>query len=201
MDQGAMFKIGYGLYVLTAREGKKDNGCIINSMLQVTSNPNRIAITVNKQNLTHDLIVRTDAFNVSILTEKTAFQTFQHFGFQSGKNCDKFEDSALGVRSPNGIFYVPEFANAYISGSVIYTKDLGTHSMFIADVVDAKVLSNEASLTYAYYQENIKPRPAVEPKKGYRCRICGYVYEGETLPADFVCPICKHSAEDFEPIG
>jgi len=201
MDREAMFRIGYGLYVLTAREGKKDNGCIINTLTQVTSEPNRVAITVNKSNLTHDLIMRTDAFNVSMLTESTPFYVFKHFGFQSGRDCNKFADCEQENRSPNGILYVPKFTNAYLSASVWSSRDLGTHTMFIADVTDARVLSNEPSLTYAYYQEHIKPKPQNSVKKGYRCKVCGYVYEGEPLPEDFICPLCKHPAADFEPIG
>ncbi|MDY3747655.1 MAG: flavin reductase [Lachnospiraceae bacterium] len=201
IETNAMFKLSYGLFVLTAREGTKDNGCIINTAMQVTSSPQRILICVNKGNYTHDMIIRTGMFNVSVLTEKTPFSVFQHYGFQSGRDTDKFADNA-GVRSENGICYVPEYSNALISGKVISTTDCGTHTIFVADVTEAKVLSEDPSVTYTYYFANIKPKPQPkeEKKKGYVCKICGYVYEGEELPPDFICPLCKHGAADFEPL-
>lgn len=202
MDTKAMFKLGYGLYVLTGRQGEKDNGCIVNTVMQVTTSPNRIAITVNKSNYTHDMIQETGIFNVSVLTTETDFAVFQRFGFQSGRDCDKFNGYTGVKRAENGLLYCTEHTNAYISGQVINTMDLGTHTMFIADVTACEILSPETSVTYDYYQKNIKPQPKKEEKAivGYRCTICGYIYEGETLPEDFVCPLCKHGAEAFEPI-
>lgn len=201
-DNKALFKISYGLFVLTARDGKKDNGCIINTAVQLTSSPCRIAITVNKQNYTHDMIMRTDAFNLSVLSEEAPFKVFEHFGFQSGKTVDKFADCDSENRMGNGILYVPKYTNAVISAAVVATVDCGTHTMFIADVCQTKILSDVPSMTYQYYFDNVKPKPAPksEEKKGYVCKICGYVYEGEPLPEDFICPLCKHGAADFEKI-
>ena len=201
MDNKAMFKIGYELYILTAKDGEKDNGCVINTAIQVTSTPNRISVTVNKQNYTHDMIMKTGVFNVSILSEKATFDVFKHFGFQSGRDVDKFADYKDATRSENGLYYVTGDTNAYISGKVINTLDLGTHTMFIADVTDAEVLADVPTTSYDYYQKNIKPKPEA-PKKvtGYVCKICGYIYEGDPLPEDFICPICKHGAADFEKI-
>ena len=200
LDGKAMFKLSYGLFVLTARDGAKDNGCIINTAAQLTSSPMRISITVNKANYTHDMIQKTGVFNVSVLSESTPFSVFQQYGFQSGRTADKL--SGKEPRTENGVAYLAEHANAVISGKVVSTVDCGTHTLFIADVTEAHVLSREASATYAYYFEHIKPKPqpAAEKKKGYVCKICGYVYEGETLPPDFVCPLCKHGADDFEPL-
>lgn len=200
MDNKVMFKLSYGLYVLTASEEGKDNGCIINTALQVTSNPNRISITVNKMNYTHDMIKRTGLFNVSMLTEQVSFDVFKNFGFQSGKTEDKFDGYEGYLRAENGIIYLTKFCGGYISAKVFKEIDLGTHTMFIADVTDGKVISDIPSVTYDYYQKNIKPAPAKSEKKGWRCKICGYVYEGEKLPEDFICPICKHGAADFEKI-
>lgn len=203
MDAKAMFKLGYGLYVLTSRSGEKDNGCIINTVAQVTSKPNRISITVNKDNFTHDMIVKEGVFNVSVLTTDASFAVFQRFGFQSGRDCNKFEDYKAVKRGENGVLYCTENTNAFISGKVVNQVDLGTHTMFIADVTDCEVLSDAVSVTYDYYQKNIKPQPKQEEAgvKGYRCTICGYIYEGEELPPDFVCPLCKHGAEAFEPVN
>ncbi len=198
IDNKAMHKLSYGLFLLTARD-EKDNGCIINTAAQVTSSPMRITIAVNKQNLTHDIIAKTGVFNVSVLTEDTPFELFQHFGFQSGRAVDKFAGYLNAARSENGLLYITAFANSFMSGKVIDAVDCGTHTLFIADVTEAKVLSDERSVTYDYYFANIKPKPQAK-KKGFVCKICGYVYEGETLPEDFVCPICKHGASDFEPI-
>ena len=199
MNQKVMNQLSYGLFVLTAKEGEKDNGCIINTAMQVTSTPNRIAVTVNKNNYTHDMVMATKAFNISILDESADFGTFQHFGFQSGREVDKFKEITF-ARSENGIAYLTGESNGYISGKVVDTVDLGTHTMFIADVTDGDVLSDTPSATYAYYHANIKPSAKPVEKKGYICTICGYIYEGEPLPADFVCPICKHGAEDFKPL-
>ena len=199
LDQKALYKLTYGLFVLTAKEGDKDNGCIINTAMQVTTSPNRIIIVVNKQNYTHDMIMRTKTFNVSCLSENASFEVFKHFGFQSGKDVDKMEGKSY-LRAENGIVYVEDMANAYISGKVVSETDLGTHTMFLADVTDAKVLGDAESVSYSYYQKNIKPAPQPAKKKGWVCKICGYVYEGEDLPEDFICPLCKHPASDFEPL-
>ena len=202
MDPAAFFKLSYGLFVLTAREGEKDNGCIINTAQLLTDTPKRITIAVNKQNLTHDMILRTGVFNVSVLTEKVPFKVFQHFGFQSGRDTDKFAGWE-GPRSANGLCYLPEYTNALLSGRVISTADYGTHTLFVAEVTEARILSEEPSVTYSYYFQHIKPKPQpqAEQKKGFVCKICGYVYEGDTLPEDFSCPLCKHGAEDFEPLS
>lgn len=204
MDVKALFNIDCGLYILTAVEGDKDNGCIINTVMQVTNTPNRIAVAVNKANLTHDMIKSTGMFNVSVLTEDTPFGIFEHFGFQSGRDVNKFENYGAVGRSSNGVLYVKVITNSYISGRVENIIDLGTHSLFIAEVTDCVVLSDERSVNYTYYQENIKPKPETKKsddgKKRYVCKVCGYVYEGDELPPDYICPLCKHGAEDFELI-
>ena len=202
VDNNALFKIGYGLYVLSAKEGAKDNGCIINTVVQVTNSPNRLAVAVNKQNHTHDMILRTKVFNLSVLTEDTPFATFQRYGFASGRDTDKFA-GVPEARTANGLRFVPETANAVISGKVTSTVDCGSHTLFIADVTEAHILSEDPSVTYQYYFDHIKPAPAAPAgqKKGWVCKICGYVYEGEALPSDFVCPLCKHGPTDFEPVG
>ena len=199
MDNAVMYKLTYGLFVLTAKEGEKDNGCIINTAMQVTGDPNRIIVVVNKQNYTHDMIMNTKKFNVSLLNTEADFDLFKQFGFQSGRDVDKMEGVSFS-RSENGLAYLNNMVNGYISGQVISTTDLGSHTMFLADVTDGKVLSDTESVTYAYYHKNIKPAPQPAKKKGWICKICGYVYEGEDLPDDFVCPICKHPASDFEPL-
>ena len=202
MDPKAMFKISYGLFVLAAREGEKDNACIINTLMQVTSTPNRVTITVNKTNFTHDMIARTGEFTISMLDKTAPFAVFQRFGFQSGRTAEKFEGFAPIARAENGIYHLTAYASAYLSGKIVSSLDLGTHTMFLADVTAGEVLSDAESVTYTYYQDNIKPKPQAQESRvtGWRCRICGYIYEGETLPADFVCPICKHGAADFEKI-
>lgn len=200
IDKGAMFKLTYGLFVLTAREDNKDNGCIINTAAQLTSTPNRIQIAVNKQNYTHDMIARTGMFNVSVLTQDAPFWIFQHYGFQSGRDVDKFE-GLPAYRTENGLRYVVGCTNAVLSGKVISATDYGTHTLFVADVAEAKVLSNDPSVTYQYYFDHIKPKPAPKKNTGWVCKVCGYVYEGEELPADFVCPLCKHGPEDFERLA
>lgn len=199
--------LSYGLFILTAREGSRDNGCVINTVTQVGSKPVRISISVNKENYTCGMIERTKRFNISILTENAAFDTFRHFGFQSGRDVDKFEGAdasgtVAGIRfarSENGISYLTEQTNAYLSCDVYDMIDTGSHMLFLADLVGGEILSNDPSVTYAYYFANIKPKPAPKPeeKKGWVCTICGYIYEGEDLPADFICPICKHPASDF----
>ena len=201
MNNNALFKIGYGLYVLTANDNEKDNGCIINTVMQVTSNPCQIGIAVNKQNYTNQMIQKTKKFNVSVLSENAKFETFKHFGFQSGANVDKFANYTDVKRSPNGLYYITKDTNAYFSAYVKQETDLGTHTLFIAQLVAAEILSDVPTVTYDFYQKNIKPKPQETAKKsGWRCKICGYVYEGETLPSDFICPWCKHGVEDFEKI-
>lgn len=205
LSNDAITKIGYGLYVLIAREGDKDNGCICNVVAQLTSSPMQMMIAVNKQNLTHDMILRTGRFNVCCLTEYAPMKVFQHFGFQSGRDVNKFEGCDVEMRSSNELLYLPKYVNAYLSGQVNYAKDLGTHTLFIANITEAVHLSDDPSLTYAYYQEHIKPKPVAAPKaeggkKKWVCEVCGYVYEGDELPADFICPWCKHPASDFKPV-
>ena len=200
MDNAAMFKLSYGLFVLTARDGEKDNGCIVNTVQQVTTTPNRVTVAVNKANHTHDMIMKTGMFNACILSVDAPFELFKHFGFQSGRDVDKFADFSDYERADNGIVYLNKYANAVICGKVAETHDMGTHTLFVADVTDAKVLSDQPSVTYDYYHKNIKPAPQPAKAKGWRCKICGYVYEGEELPEDFVCPLCKHGASDFEKI-
>lgn len=199
-NNSAMFKLSYGLFVLSAKEGDKSNGCIVNTVQQVTTTPNRITVAVNKANFTHDMIVNTGEFNVSILSEEVTFDTFKHFGFQSGRDVNKMEGLENYEIAENGIFYLTKGANAYLTAKVVQTVDLGTHTLFLADVTDGDVLSNVESVTYAYYHKNIKPQPQETKKTGWRCKICGYIYEGEELPEDFICPICKHGASDFEKI-
>ena len=202
VEPNAMFKLSYGLFVLTARDGSRDNGCIINTVTQLTDSPKRISIAVNKQNLTHDMVLKTGVFNVSILSENAPFAIFKHYGFQSGREVDKFAGVPALARAQNGVYYLPDSTNAFLSGKVTQTIDLGTHTLFIADVTEARVLSDVPSMTYAYYFENVKPKPAALQKQtGWVCRICGYVYEGEELPPDFICPLCKHGAEDFEKLS
>ena len=199
IDNTAMFKLSYGLFVLTANEGGKDNGCIINTAMQVTDIPKQICIAVNKKNLTCEMIMATGVFNVCVLTESTPFGIFERFGFVSGRDKNKFADLADTRRTENGLLALTKNTNAFISAKVCQTVDCGTHMMFVAEVTEAEVLSSEKSVTYEYYFANIKPAPQ-KKAKGYVCKICGYVYEGETLPADFECPWCLHGAEDFEPI-
>jgi flavin reductase (DIM6/NTAB) family NADH-FMN oxidoreductase RutF/rubredoxin len=204
IENAAFFKLSYGLFILTAKDGDKDNGCIINTVTQITDTPKRISVAVNKNNFTHDMILKTGIFTVSVLSTETPFYVFQHFGFQSGRNVDKFAGAQETKRSANGILYESRYANSFISGKIISTSDYGTHTLFIADVTEAAVLSAAPSLTYQYYFDHIKPKPdatvqaAPSKKKRYVCKICGYVYEGDELPPDFVCPICKHGASDFE---
>ena len=200
MDNKAMFNLSYGLFILTAKDGEKDNGCIVNTVGQVTSQPNRISLTVNKANYTHDMILKTKEFNVSVLAENSKFETYRHWGFQSGRNTDKLESISF-KRSANGLVYIADETNAFLSAKVVSTLDLGTHTLFIADVTDGEVLSQVPSATYSFYQNNIKPKPAsTEKRKGFICTVCGYIYEGETLPDDVICPVCKHPASDFRPL-
>ncbi|MFI3313574.1 MAG: flavin reductase, partial [Eubacteriales bacterium] len=202
IEPNAMFKLSYGLFVLTAKDGDKDNGCIINTVTQLTDTPKRLTIAVNKANHTHDMIVKTGEFNVSVLTEEAPFKIFQHFGFSSGRDTDKFADFSHWDRDENGIAYINKYTNSHISCKVINTLEFETHTLFIADIVEARVLSNVPSITYAYYFANTKPKPQPPEgnKVGHVCKICGWVYEGENLPADIICPLCKHGAADFEKL-
>lgn len=201
MDAKVMFQFGYGLYVLTANADGTDNGCIINTAIQVTSTPNRVLIAVNKQNKTRDMIAAAGTFNISMIAENASFDLFRHFGFQSGHNVNKFADFSDCSRAENGVMYITKGTNAYVSARVCEVLDMGTHTIFIAEVTDGAMLSDVPTVTYSYYQSHIKPKP--EAKKPadqvtWVCKVCGYVYEGDPLPEDFVCPICKHGAADFE---
>ena len=198
-DLSALFKIGYGLYVVTSNDGRKDNGLIVNTVTQVTNTPNRIAVVINKDNYSHHVIKQTGKMNVNCLSVDAPFSVFERFGFQSGRNVDKFEGETP-LRSDNGLAFLPRYINAFMSLAVEQYVDLGTHGMFICSIAEARVISNADTMTYTYYQENGKPKPQTEGKKGYVCKICGYVYEGEELPEDFICPLCKHGAADFEEI-
>ncbi len=203
MDKKTMYKLSYGLFVLTSSANGKDSGCIINTAGQVTVEPNRITIVVNKDNFTHDLIKESGKFNISVLSEEASFDLFRHFGFQSGREVDKFTRYAACRKSKNGLYYVTEGTNAYISATVEQSIDLGSHTLFIASVDDMGDLSDAPSATYAYYQSSIKPKaetPKAAGKTVWKCVICGYIYEGEELPADFICPWCKHPASDFEKV-
>lgn len=200
MDTKALFNIGYGLYVLTASENGKDNGCIINTVMQVTSNPIKIAIAVNKKNYTCGMIQRTKKLNVSILNENATFDIFENFGYHSGRDYDKFANFYETKRSHNGVLYITNNTNSYLSAYVQQEIDLGTHIMFVAQLVAAEVFNNIPTVTYDIYQKRIKPQTSNTKKSGWRCKICGYIYEGETLPPDYICPICKHGAIDFEKI-
>ena len=198
-DFKALFNIGYGLYVVTSNDGKKDNGLIVNTVSQVTSAPNRVAVTINKQNYSHHVIKQTKKMNVNCLSVEAPFSVFENFGFQSGRTVDKFKGTDV-YRSDNGLVILPKYVNSVMSLAVESYVDLGTHGMFICSVTEARVLSDQETMTYTYYQKHVKPKPQTEGKKGFVCKICGYVYEGETLPEDIVCPLCKHGAADFEPI-
>ncbi len=207
VDVDALYKLSYGVFFLTAKEGDKDNGCVINTAQLVTDSPKQISVTVNKQNFTHDMILNTGELNLSVLNQDATFGPIEHFGFASGRNQDKFANTEhLPVtvgRSQNGLCYLAGETNAFISGRVVQTVDLGTHTLFVAKVTEAKLLNQQKSLTYADYFDHVKPKPSLpeEPVKGFICKICGYIYQGDTLPADYICPLCKHGAEDFEPIG
>ena len=199
-DLRALFSIGYGLYVVTTNDGKKDNGCIVNTVTQVTSSPNRIAVTINKDNYTHHVVQQTGIMNVNCLSVEAPFSVFEKYGFQSGRNVDKLSD-VEELRSDNGLRFLPQYINAFFSLKVENYVDLGTHGMFICSITESRVITKAETMTYTYYQKNVKPKPATEGKKGFVCKVCGYVYEGDELPDDIVCPLCKHGAADFEPIG
>ena len=198
-DMTALFKIGYGLYVVTCHDGKKDNGLIVNTVTQVTNTPNRVAVTINKENYSHHVIKQTGKMNVNCLSTDAPFEIFETFGFHSGRNANKFAHIEP-LRSDNGLAFLPKYINALMSLEVTQYVDLGTHGMFICDVTEARVIGDKETMTYDYYHANVKPKPQTEGKKGYVCKICGWVYEGDELPADIVCPLCKHGAADFEPI-
>ena len=205
MNQKAMGKLSCGLFVLTAREETCDNGCIINTAIQAASDPNQLSIFVNKANLTHDMIQRTGRFTVSVFSIDAVFDTFQHFGFQSGRDVNKFDGFDGCQRGANGIYYITKGTNAYISVKVDKTEDFGSHTMFAGEITDMEVLSDRTSMTYDYYHNNVKPKPqnagtAANGQTIWRCAICGYEYVGEELPEDFICPLCKHPATDFEKI-
>ena len=199
-DMSALFNIGYGLYVVTSHDGQKDNGLIVNTVTQVTSTPNRIAVTINKQNYSHHVIRQTGKMNVNCLDISAPFSIFQNYGFQSGRTADKFA-GVPELRSDNGLRFLPMYINSFMSLQVEDYVDLGTHGMFICSITEARVMSDKETMSYTYYQNNVKPRPETQGKKGYVCKVCGWVYEGEELPDDIVCPLCKHGAADFEPIA
>ncbi len=198
-DLTALFNIGYGLYVVTSNDGKKDNGLIVNTVTQVTNTPNRVAVTINKDNYSHHVIRQTGVMNINCLTVEAPFSVFEDFGFRSGRNTNKFEGSEP-LRSDNGLVFLPRYINSFMSLKVEQYVDLGTHGMFICSVTEARVISDKETMTYTYYLNNVKPKPETEGKKGFVCKICGYIYEGDELPEDFICPLCKHGAADFEPI-
>ena len=198
-DLTALFKIGYGLYVVTSNDGKKDNGLIVNTVTQVTNTPNRIAVTINKQNYSHHIIKQTGIMNVNCLSVDAPFSVFECYGFRSGRNVDKFEGQQVH-RSDNGLVFLSQYINAFMSLKVEQYVDLDTHGMFICTVTEARVISDRETMTYTYYQDKVKPKPETEGKKGFVCKVCGYVYEGDELPEDYVCPLCKHGASDFEPL-
>ncbi len=201
MDNKALHKLTYGLFLLTAQENAIDNGCIINTAIQIANNPTRIAIAVIQTNKTHDMILRTGKFNLSSITTAADFNLFQHFGMQSGRDVKKFEDFHDVARSNNQLYYLTNSSNMYLSAIVTEHVNLGSHTLFIGELTDSKVLSDAPSCTYDYYQSDIKPKPASGLKRTWTCSICGYVYEGDNVPDDFLCPLCQHGKEDFIPTG
>ena len=198
-DLSALFKIGYGLYVVTSNDGKRDNGIVVNAVTQLTNTPNMVGVTINKDSYSHHVIKQTGKMNVNCLSVEAPFSVFENFGFRSGRNVDKFEGETP-LRSDNGLAFLDKYINAFISLKVEQYVDLGTHGMFVCSVGEARVISDRETMTYTYYLENVKPKPQTEGKKGYVCKICGWVYEGDTLPDDLICPLCKHPASDFEEI-
>ena len=199
IDPTALFNIGYGLYVITSNDGKKDNGMIGSSVMQVTSSPERVAVTINKNTYSHGVIKATGKMNLNCLTVDAPFKVFEAFGFVSGRDVDKFRDCTPN-RSENGLVYLPRYINSYISLEVEQYIDLGTHGMFICAVTESAVISKVETMSYSYYHKNVKPKPQAEKKKGYVCTVCGYIHDEEELPDDFVCPICNHGREVFEPL-
>lgn len=200
IDRATMFKLSYGLFVLTTRDDTKDNACIINTAVQLTEQPHTLSITVNKASYTCGIVERTKRFNLSILTQDAPFELFKQFGFQSGKDVDKFASVSYQARAENGIRYLPHYTNGIISGEVIQSIDCGTHMLFIASITDAFLLSDEPSATYQYYFDHIKPKPNIKLEQGFICKICGYIFHGDVLPDDYICPLCKHGADAFEAI-
>ena len=199
-DPGALFKIGYGLYVVTTKDGGADNGLVVNTVIQLTSSPVRVAVTVNKQNYSYEIIKNTGIMNINCLTTDTPFKVFENFGFHSGRDTDKFKE-LIPTRSSNGLAVLPRYINAYMSLKVTDFVDVGTHGMFICEVTESEVVSDKESMTYSYYHKNVKPKPAVKAEKvGWICTVCGYIHDEADLPDDFECPICKHGASDFEKL-
>ena len=199
IDINALFKIGYGLYIVTSNDGTRHNGLIVNTVTQLTNTPNRVAVTINKANYSHDVIKSTGILNVCCLSEEAPFSVFQNFGFRSGKDADKFADTPFWT-SENGLAVPSQYINSFISLKVEQYVDFDTHGMFVCTLTEARSITDIPTMTYTYYQENVKPKPQPQKKKGYVCKICGYVYEGDTLPPDFICPLCKHGADDFEEL-
>lgn len=203
MNNKAIFKISYGLFVLSVKDSDKANGCIVNTVMQVTSSPDRVSVAVSKENYTHDILMETKEFTASVISEKADFELFRHFGFQSGADCDKFADYSNYENASNEIPYIKKGCNSYICGKITDSMDLGTHTLFIADVTDMDIIDDAPSATYEYYHKNIKPAADtknVTSKTSWLCTICGYIYDGDPLPADFICPICKHDASVFVKI-
>ena len=199
MEKKALYNLSYGVFMLSTRSGEKVNGCITNTCMQVANDPVRIAISVLNSNYTCDLIKESGIFTLSLLDQTCSFETIRHFGFQSGRTVDKFEGQKIN-RSGNGLVFLDKYINAFMSLKVEQYVDLGTHGMFICSVTEARVMSDQETMTYTYYQNNVKPKPQTEGKKGFVCKVCGYIYEGDELPEDIICPLCKHGAVDFEPI-
>ena len=200
MNEQALTKIAYGLFLLSVREGERDNASIVNTLSQIANKPNCVSVSVSKKSLTHDMLLHTGIFTASILTDDTPFSLFQHFGMQSGREADKFADFAQTARDPSGLLHLTQYANAYITGAVRHTLDFQSHTLFIAEPIHAELLTDAPSLTYDAYHKHVKPKPEQTQKTGWRCKVCGYVYEGEELPPDFICPWCKHGAVDFERV-
>lgn len=198
-DLKALFNIGYGLYVVTSNDGKKDNGLIVNTVSQVTNSPDRVAVIINKENYSHHVIKQTGIMNVNCLSVEAPFSIFEKFGFVSGRNKNKFENEEI-LHSDNGLVFLPRYINSFMSLKVEKYIDLETHGMFISSITEARVINNSETMTYTYYHNNVKPKPNTEGKKGFVCKVCGYVYEGEKLPDDYICPLCKHGISDFEEI-
>ena len=199
-DMTALFRIGYGLYVVTSNDGTRDNGLIVNTVSQLTDTPNRVAVNINKANYSHHVIKQTGVLNVNCLSVEAPFSVFERFGFQSGRQVDKFAGQEV-LRSDNGLVFLPKYINAFMSLKVEQYVDLDTHGMFICTVTEARVMNDKDTMTYTYYQNNVKPKPQTDGKKGFVCKVCGYIYEGDVLPDDYICPLCKHGVADFEPIG